>query len=219
MQIGNTELDMPRLRIHGPLRPRLTMGPVQRNAAAAQVFDPLTSAQAQAQAIDNVTRGFLRWYLWGGLGLLVFALAAAAGAGCLRMLAVLRARSRAGEDAGPHVVAEIWHHLSGAIARMTAIAVAASALAWVAAGGLAYTGHGARAATGRLADRSRRVVVAVAGTGRSGGHRLHRRGDRRLARGPRRRPAGGEPGARGRRMRPQHRLAGRRGRRTCSRCR
>ena len=140
MQIGNTELDMPRLRIHGPLRPRLTMGPVQRNAAAAQVFDPLTSAQAQAQAIDNVTRGFLRWYLWGGLGLLVFALAAAAGAGCLRMLAVLRARSRAGEDAGPHAVAEIWHHLSGAIARMTAIAVAASALAWVAAGGLAYTG-------------------------------------------------------------------------------
>jgi hypothetical protein len=144
VQIGNTELDMPRLRIHGPLRPRLTMGPVQRNAAAAQVFDPLTSAQAQAQAIDNVTRGFLRWYLWGGLGLLLFALAAAAGAGCLRMLAVLRARSRAGEDAGPHVAAEIWHHLSGAIARMTAIAVAASALAWVAAGGLAYTGtvHG-----------------------------------------------------------------------------
>jgi hypothetical protein len=139
VQIGNTELDMPRLRIHGPLRPRLTMGPVQRNAAAAQVFDPLTSAQAQAQAIDNVSRGFLRWYLWGGLGLLVFALAAAAGAGCLRMLAVLRARRRAGEDAGPHAVAEIWHHLSGAIARMTAIAVAASALAWVAAGGLAYT--------------------------------------------------------------------------------
>ena len=111
MQIGNTELDMPRLRIYGPLRPRLTMGPVQRNAAAAQVFDPLTSAQAQAQAIDNVTRGFLRWYLWGGLGLLLFSLAAAAGAGCLRMLAVLRARSRAGEDAGPHAVAEIWHHL------------------------------------------------------------------------------------------------------------
>ena len=107
VQIGNTELDMPRLRIHGPLRPRLTMGPVQRNAAAAQVFDPLTSAQAQAQAIDNLTRGFLRWYLWGGLGLVLFSLAAAAGAGCLRMLAVLRARSRAGEDAGPHVAAEI----------------------------------------------------------------------------------------------------------------
>jgi hypothetical protein len=119
------------------------MGPVQRNAAAAQVFDPLTSAQAQAQAIDNVTRGFLRWYLWGGVGLLVFAVAAAAAAGCLRMLAVLRARSRAGAD-GLHSVAETWHHLSGAIARMTAIAVAASALAWVAAGGLAYTGtvHG-----------------------------------------------------------------------------
>jgi hypothetical protein len=116
------------------------MGPVQRNPAAARVFDPLTSAQAQAEAIDNVTRGFLRWYLWGGLGLLLFSLAAAAGAGCLRMLAVLRARSRAGRDAGPHAVAEIWQHLSGAIARMTALAVAVSALAWVAAGGLAYAG-------------------------------------------------------------------------------
>ena len=68
VQIGNTELDMPRLRIYGPLRPRLTMGPVQRNPAAARVFDPLTSAQAQAEAIDNVTRGFLHWYLWGGAG-------------------------------------------------------------------------------------------------------------------------------------------------------
>jgi hypothetical protein len=115
------------------------MGPVQRNADAARVFDPLTSAQAQAQAIDNVTRGFLRWYVWGGLGLLLFSLAAAAGAGCLRMLAVLRARSRAGADE-PRSVTEIWHHLSGAIARMTALAVAASALAWLAAGGLAYTG-------------------------------------------------------------------------------
>jgi GDSL-like Lipase/Acylhydrolase family len=144
VQIGNTELDLPRLRIYGPLRPRLTMGPVQRNADAARVFDPLTSAQAQAEAIDNVTRGFLRWYIWGGLGLLAFSLAAAAGAGCLRMLVVLRAHNQAGEDAGPQAVAEIWHHLSGAIARMTALAVAVSALAWVAAGGLAYAGtvHG-----------------------------------------------------------------------------
>ena len=213
VQIGNTELDMPRLRIHGPLRPRLTMGPVQRNAAAAQVFDPLTSAQAQAQAIDNVSRGFLRWYLWGGLGLLVFAIAAAAGAGCLRMLAVLRARSRAGEDAGPHAVAEIWHHLSGAIARMTAIAVAASALAWVAAGGLAYTDTVRGLQKVEFAHRPGRVVVGVAGAGRSGGHRVRRRGRRRLAGGPGRRTAAVEPVARGRGVRTQLRLPGRRGRR------
>ena len=137
VQIGNTELDMPRLRIYGPLRPRLTMGPVQRNKDAARVFDPLTGAQAQAEAIDHVTRGFLRWYLWGGVGLLAFAVAAAAGAGCLRMLAVLRARAGADE---PHTVAEVWHDLSGAIARMTALAVAVSTLAWVTAGGLAYAG-------------------------------------------------------------------------------
>ncbi len=142
VQIGNTELDMPRLRVYGPLRPRLTMGPVQRNAAAAQVFDPLTSAQAQAQAIDNVVRGFLRWYLWGGLGMLVFALAAAAGAGCLRMLAVLRFHSRFShaDPLDQDAVAAIWRHLSGVIARMTGVAVAISTLAWLAAGGLAYAG-------------------------------------------------------------------------------
>lgn len=153
VQIGNTALDLPRLRVYGPLRPRLTMGPVQRNADAARVFDPATRGQAQADAVDSITRGFVRWYVGGGLGLLAFALAAAAGAGCLRMLAVLRARSRAGEDAGPHAVAEIWHHLSGAIARMTILAVAASTLAWFAAGALAYTGTvRGLARVGSLAD-------------------------------------------------------------------
>jgi hypothetical protein len=140
VQIGNTALDLPRLRVAGPLRPRLVIGPVQRNAEAARVFDPQASAAAQGQARGDVARGFLRWYLWGGLGLLLFTIAAAAGAGCLRMLAVLRTRSRAGQDPTPHDVAEIWHHLSGAIARMTAIAVAVSTLAWLGAGGLAYGG-------------------------------------------------------------------------------
>ena len=212
VQIGNTELDMPRLRIHGPLRPRLTMGPVQRNAAAAQVFDPLTSAQAQAQAIDNVTRGFLRWYLWGGLGPARVRPrrggrrglpADARGAprpqpGGRRR----RAARRRGDLAPPQRRdrADDRHRRRRLRARLGR------------GRRPGVHGHGARAAAGRLADRSGRVVVGVAGAGRPGGHRLHRRGDRRLAGGPRRRPAGGEPGARGRRVRPQHRLAGRRGR-------
>src|SRR5262245_51064591 len=35
VQIGNTQLDIAPLTVWGPLRPRLTLGPVQRNAAAA----------------------------------------------------------------------------------------------------------------------------------------------------------------------------------------
>jgi hypothetical protein len=60
VQIGNTALDLPRLRVAGPLRPRLVIGPVQRNAEAARVFDPQASAAAQGQARVDVARGFLR---------------------------------------------------------------------------------------------------------------------------------------------------------------
>jgi lysophospholipase L1-like esterase len=137
VQIGNTELDLPRLQVYGPLRPRLEMGPVQRNATAAQVFDPVTSTQVQAQAVDTLVEGFVRWYLWGGLGLLVFTLAAAASAGCLRMLAILRRRTRSGSHPG---LADLWHDVSGAVSRMTVIALAASTLTWTASGALAYTG-------------------------------------------------------------------------------
>lgn len=68
VQVGNTELDIPRLEVLGPLRPQLTMGPVLRNDAAAAVLDPATSANAQQEAVTTVSNGFLRWYLWGRSG-------------------------------------------------------------------------------------------------------------------------------------------------------
>ncbi|MBA2307764.1 MAG: hypothetical protein H0W01_00300, partial [Pseudonocardiales bacterium] len=72
VQVGNTELDISRLEVHGPLRPQLTMGPVLRNDAAAAVLDPATSARAQQDAVTTVGDGFLRWYVWGAIGLAVF---------------------------------------------------------------------------------------------------------------------------------------------------
>ena len=75
VQVGNTELDISRLEVLGPLRPQLTMGPVLRNDAAAAVLDPATSAGAQQDAVTTVGDGFLRWYVWGAIGLAVFALA------------------------------------------------------------------------------------------------------------------------------------------------
>ncbi|WP_239028235.1 GDSL-type esterase/lipase family protein [Pseudonocardia acidicola] len=138
VQIGNTELDIPRLQVYGPLRPQLTLGPVQRNEAAAEVLHPGTTRQARADAVTTLGNGFLRWYAWGAAGLIVLTLAFCAVAGCARILVLLRRQSRAGHE---HVtVAEVFPRCVGTIGRMTVLAVTASVLAWGAAGALVYTG-------------------------------------------------------------------------------
>lgn len=152
VQIGNTELDLPLLEVAGPLRPRLEMGPVLRNAAAAQAFDQESADQVADRAVASLVDGFVRWYLYAGAGLLAFTLAASAVAGCLRMLLILRRHRRAGES-GPGQLGEVWHEASGALARMTVIALVASSLAWVVSGGLAYAGTTAGLArVGSLTD-------------------------------------------------------------------
>ncbi|HEY2723634.1 MAG TPA: GDSL-type esterase/lipase family protein [Pseudonocardiaceae bacterium] len=138
VQTGNTRLDLRELQVFGPLRPRLSLGPVQRNAAAARILDPNTSRQAQSDAVHTLADGYLHWYLWGAVGVLAFALATSATIGCLRMLVVLRRDSRAGREYV--TVAEVWQGCSGAIGRMTVLAVAVSVLAWGACGQLAYSG-------------------------------------------------------------------------------
>ena len=138
VQVGNTTLDVDRLQVVGPLRPELTMGPVQRGAAADAVFDAERGPRARDEAVSAVTNGYLRWYLTGGLGLLAFTLVAALGATGVRTLVVLRRQSRATGGHAP--LGEIWSHCVHAAGRMTAAAVVASVLAWGAAGGLAYAG-------------------------------------------------------------------------------
>lgn len=137
VQIGNTELDVPHLTVHGPLRPRLTMGPVQRNDAAAEVLDPRTSRQAGAEAGSKLRRGFLQWYLWAGLGLLAVALALCAIAGCVRTLVLLRGQSG---RPGAMTVLEIRHRAVSMVGRMTVLAVLTATLGWALSGLLAYSG-------------------------------------------------------------------------------
>lgn len=138
VQVGNTELDIDRLHVYGPLRPQLTMGPVQRNADAAAALDPDGGPRAREQAVAAVTDGFLTWYVLGGLGLLAFTLAAAAGAAGLHTLVVLRRQSR--ETGGHAPLSDIWSHCVRVARRMTVVALVASAAAWGAAGALAYAG-------------------------------------------------------------------------------
>jgi lysophospholipase L1-like esterase len=139
VQVGNTALDIDRMHVYGPLRPELTMGPVQRNAEAAAVFDAVAGQQAQDEAVAAVTGGYLTWYVLGGLGLIAFTLAAAAGAAGIRTLVVLwrQSRARGGSHAPLH---EIFSYCVRAARRMTVIALVASVLAWLASGVLAVTG-------------------------------------------------------------------------------
>lgn len=138
VQIGNTRIDIAPLQVFGPLRPQLTLGPIQRNAAAAAAIDPSTGPHVRAGAMAALGNGFLRWYGWATLGLLAFTLAATAAAGYIRVLATLRRQSRT-----PHrqlSASQLWQHGVAQSLRMTAVAVTLTMLAWAGAGALAYDG-------------------------------------------------------------------------------
>lgn len=139
VQVGNTELDIPKLRVWGPLRPRLTLGPVQRNPEVAQVFAPHTAAVATHDAATSLIKGFLRWYTWAGLCLLVITAAICAAVGHTRVLLVLRRQARTGGEA-QLTAAEVWHGSIGSLRRTAGLALLTVTLAWAACGGLAYLG-------------------------------------------------------------------------------
>ena len=138
VQIGNTELDIAPLRVFGPLRPRLTLGPVQRNSAAAAALDPATNGRILDDAVSSIAGAFLRWYAWAALILVGFALAATAFAATIRMLILLRRQSR--NHGPPLTAAEIWSRSTGQVRGMAVGAVLVSLLAWAVAGVFAFQG-------------------------------------------------------------------------------
>jgi lysophospholipase L1-like esterase len=138
VQIGNTQLDIAPLQVFGPLRPRLTLGPVQRNPAAAAALDPATAGDVRQQATSAIVGAFLAWYAWAALILLAITLAITAVAGCVRMLVTLRRQSRI--EHTQLTMEEVWHRTSGQIRGMAVATVAVTLLSWAGAGGLAYKG-------------------------------------------------------------------------------
>ncbi len=138
VQIGNTQLDIAPLRVYGPLRPRLTLGPVQRNAAAAAALEDGNGHDVRDAAVTTIRDGFVRWYVWAALILLAITAALTAVVSCVRMLVTLRREVR--NEHKPLTTAEIWHRSSAQIRGMTVGAVIVTMLGWGAAGGLAYTG-------------------------------------------------------------------------------
>jgi lysophospholipase L1-like esterase len=138
VQIGNTQLDIAPLRVIGPLRPRLTLGPVQRNPAAAAALDPATSGDVRQQATSAIVGAFVRWYIWAALILFAIALAITAVTGLVRMLVMLRRQSRI--EHHELTMEEVWHRSSGQIRGMAVAAVVVTLLAWFGSGALAYNG-------------------------------------------------------------------------------
>jgi GDSL-like Lipase/Acylhydrolase family len=119
VQIGNTSLDVPKLRVVGPLRPRLEMGPVVRSDEAARLLDPRGGGDPGAAVAHSVGAGWLHWCLWGWLVAVGVALAIAAAASSVRLL---RGAS--------------WQR----VLRMTVVSVAAVSLVWLASFGSSVVG-------------------------------------------------------------------------------
>jgi lysophospholipase L1-like esterase len=138
VQIGNTTFDLRDVEVVGPLRPRVALGPIQRDELPERVFNIAGLPAVEATARDTLVEAFVRWYSWGGLGIVLVALAASGLVGCLRILVNLHRASRAGP--ADHSIRELAVRSSGAIARMTLLAVAVSVLAWGACGLAAYHG-------------------------------------------------------------------------------
>jgi GDSL-like Lipase/Acylhydrolase family len=138
VQIGNTRLDITPLQVYGPLRPRLTLGPVQRNPEAAAALNPSTRGDLGATATSTLTWAFIRWYGFATVGLLAFTLAATAVVAYLRTLLTLRRSAR--EEHRALTATEIWQRSAGQIRGMSVIAVVVALLGWAGSGALAYTG-------------------------------------------------------------------------------
>jgi lysophospholipase L1-like esterase len=120
VQIGNTSLDVPRLMVYGPVRPRLEMGPAVRSEEAAQALNPSTSQGAQSAAARTIGGGWIRWCAWGYLVLLGVTLGIAAVGSCIRL---------------------VRHQNGSRIARMVVITFGVVSMLW--AGSCAATAVGA----------------------------------------------------------------------------
>ncbi|MCW0212538.1 MAG: GDSL-type esterase/lipase family protein [Pseudonocardia sp.] len=138
VQLGNTRFDIPAIQVYGPLRPQLSLGPLQRNDAAAAAVATDSRAATGSAALRTLVNGFVIWYLWATVAVVLFAVAATALVGCMRILiAVHRQTCDTGAAGG---LTDLGPRLSGTIARMAVIAVTVSLAGWAASGVAAYRG-------------------------------------------------------------------------------
>ncbi|MBN9113621.1 MAG: hypothetical protein J0I34_33200 [Pseudonocardia sp.] len=137
VQLGNTRFDLSAIQVWGPLRPQLSLGPLQRNDAAAAAVEPDTLSSSGSAAMNTLIQGFLTWYLWATCSVVIFAVAVTAIIACGRIVVTLR---RKGSAPTPSDLSEVSRTLSATIGRMAVLAIAVSLLGWAASGVAAYQG-------------------------------------------------------------------------------
>lgn len=127
-QIGHTTVDLPGLRVRGPLRPEVVLGPLVQTNDVSELLDPHNGPRARHRAVTAVTTAARTWYLEATGMLAVIALALIGLATVVRIWLVL---ARAHE----HVtVREVWHGHARRFRRDAVLALAAAVVAWVASG-------------------------------------------------------------------------------------
>ncbi|GAA4923278.1 GDSL-like lipase/acylhydrolase family protein [Actinomycetospora succinea] len=138
VQIGNTSLDVPDVTIYGPIRPQLSIGPVQRNETAGSALESLADGDSPTEALSAIVTGFEAWFGKATLILVAVVLGVCGLVGSLRVLATLRLTARrSGAGARPAVIAR---RLSRTLTLSTITALAVSLVVWGACGALAVAG-------------------------------------------------------------------------------
>nr|WP_222132067.1 GDSL-type esterase/lipase family protein [Pseudonocardia sp. C8] len=143
VQLGNAEFDLTRVQVYGPIRPRLSIGPLRRPADNGPLLTRHTVDDHGGVdgAVRTLTEGFATWYLWGAAGMVLAALLGSALMACARLLVALRRTRTRGHRLH-------WDDHAGPIGRMTTIAVTASVLLWAGAGAAAL--HGTTTGLGKV---------------------------------------------------------------------
>jgi lysophospholipase L1-like esterase len=164
-QLGNAEFDLTTVQVWGPIRPRLSIGPLKRPADNGPVLG-LHTVDGAGDAVRDLGEGFVTWYLWGAAGIVLVALLGSGLMATARLLLALR-RTRTGRYRPVH-----WDDLAGPIGRMTVVAGDRVGAAVGGRRGRRAARHPHRSGEGHLADRPGRGGDGHPVAGRARGHRV-----------------------------------------------
>lgn len=135
-QIGSTTVDLQRIEVRGPLRPRLELGPLTQTRDADDLLDPREGPRARAAAAAAVRDAFVRWYAVASALLLGLTVLLVAAATAVRTWWAIAAAGRHHEHL---TLAEAWHGRSRRLRRDALVAALLTVLAWGAVTWTAYS--------------------------------------------------------------------------------